>query len=87
MRIVLDTNVLVSALTTRGTPPDLLYEAWVESEFELVTSATQLAELERVLGYSRLRAFVRPVEAETLRCRTLDRHVASGARVHLGPRW
>ena len=45
MRIVLDTNVLVSALITRGTPPDLLDESWIKSEFQLVTSRTHLAEL------------------------------------------
>jgi predicted nucleic acid-binding protein len=28
MRIVLDTNVLIAALITEGTPPDQLYRAW-----------------------------------------------------------
>ncbi len=31
MRIVLDTNVLVSALISSGTPPGLLYEAWPDT--------------------------------------------------------
>jgi len=28
MRVILDTNILLSALMTRGTPPDRLYEEW-----------------------------------------------------------
>ena len=45
MRIVLDTNVLVSALITKGAPPDRLYQAWLRNEIELVTSAAQIDEL------------------------------------------
>ena len=63
MRIVLDTNVLVSALISSGTPPGLLYEAWVHDEFQLVTSGAQIAELTRVLAYERLRPYVEPAEA------------------------
>ena len=29
VRIVLDTNILISALITKGTPPDNLYQAWL----------------------------------------------------------
>ena len=43
MRVVLDTNILIAALITRGTPPDGLYRAWLRGEIELVTSAAQLA--------------------------------------------
>lgn len=66
MRVVLDTNVLVSALITKGTPPDLLYQAWSTGWFDLVTSERQLAELTRVLAYSKLREYVRRDEAEVL---------------------
>jgi len=66
VRIVLDTNVLVSALVTRGTPPDLLHQAWDGREFELLTSSAQLAELARVLSYERLRPYIRREEAEGL---------------------
>lgn len=50
MRIVLDTNILVSALITRGTPPDLLYRAWLRGEVELVTSAAQIDDVADVLA-------------------------------------
>jgi len=71
VRIVLDTNVLVSALISSGTPPGLLYESWAHGDFELVTSRAQIVELTRVLGYERLRPYVRPAEAQAL-CETID---------------
>ncbi|HXV61695.1 MAG TPA: putative toxin-antitoxin system toxin component, PIN family [Vicinamibacteria bacterium] len=66
MRILLDTNVLVAALITKNTPPDLLYQAWRRGEFELVTSDAQLDELRRVLNYQKLRRFVSREEAKLL---------------------
>ena len=66
MRIVLDTNVFVSALISKGTPPDLLYQAWDAGSFQLVTSNAQLGELERVLTYVKLRPYVTRDEAVAL---------------------
>ena len=66
MRIVVDTNVLVSALISSGTPPGLLYESWTHGDFELVTSGAQIAELTRVLAYERLRPYILPAEAQAL---------------------
>ena len=66
MRVVLDTNVLVSALITRGTPPDQLYQAWEAGSFDLVTSTVQVAELARVLAYEKLRPYLHQEEAEAL---------------------
>jgi predicted nucleic acid-binding protein len=37
LRVVLDTNVLLAALLTRGPPPDKLYEAWREGRFQLAS--------------------------------------------------
>jgi hypothetical protein len=66
VRIVLDTNVLVSALISKGTPPALLYEAWSRGDFQLVTSAAQIDELRRVLAYDRLRSYIAATDAQTL---------------------
>ena len=66
MRIVLDTNVLVSALITKGTPPDLLYQAWDAGSFQLVTSSAQLDDVERVFAYKKLRPYITRDEAEAL---------------------
>lgn len=66
MNLVLDSNVLVSALLTRGTPPDQLYRAWVDGRFDLVTSDWQLDGLKRVLGYEKLKRYIKPMEASLL---------------------
>ena len=63
MRVVLDTNILVSALITKGTPPDQLYQAWLRSEVELVTSTAQIDEVTDVLARPGLRRYVDPNEA------------------------
>lgn len=49
MRIVLDTNVVVSALLWRGTPYHLLDAIRVREDAEIFTSATLLRELTEVL--------------------------------------
>ena len=48
MRVALDTNILVSALLVRDTPPDRLYEAWRDGRFELVCCERQLEEFRAV---------------------------------------
>ena len=48
MLVVLDTNILLSALMVRGTPPDYLYEAWRQGRFDLASTERQLDELKRV---------------------------------------
>ena len=63
VRVVLDTNILVSALITRGTPPDQLYQAWLRNDIQLVTSDAQVDELTDVLARPRLRRYVDPDEA------------------------
>ena len=48
MRVVLDANVLVSAiLSPRGTPAQILH-AWRAAQFDLVISDAILAEIGRV---------------------------------------
>lgn len=49
MRVVLDTNVLVSALIFPGSTPELVYRLVLEERIVLVTSRTLLAELGSVL--------------------------------------
>ena len=66
MRIVLDTNILISALITSGTPPDRLYHAWLRDDFELVTSEAQIDEVRDVLARPRLRKYIDSREADRL---------------------
>ncbi len=49
MRIVLDTNVLISAILFPGGPPEQVLRLAIEGRVELVTSATLLTEYARVL--------------------------------------
>ena len=63
MRVVLDTKILVSALITKGTPPDDLYQAWLRDEIEIVTSVAQLEEVIDVLARAKIRKYVNPDEA------------------------
>jgi putative PIN family toxin of toxin-antitoxin system len=64
--MVLDTNVLVSALITPGGMPDQLLQHWEAGLFALVTSEEQLIEVKRVLGYAKLSRFIHPDQAERL---------------------
>ena len=54
MRVVLDTNVLVSAaISSRGSPGKIL-DLWKKDRFELVISPPILEELERIIHYPRI---------------------------------
>ncbi len=66
MRIVLDTNILIGALITKGTPPDGLYQAWLRGEIELVTSTAQMAEVAAVLARPRLQKYLDADEAAAM---------------------
>lgn len=66
MRIILDTNILIAALMTRGTPPDRLYEAWRDGRFTLLTSELQIEELRRVTRREGVRFRINPAEAGRL---------------------
>ena len=58
MRVVLDVNVLVSALLSRTGAPARLIGLWLEGAFELVVSEDLLAELSRAFAYPKLREHI-----------------------------
>ncbi len=58
MKVVLDTNVLVSALISPRGAPDQIYAAWRERRFELVSCPDQLEEFRRVTRYPKIRVRV-----------------------------
>ena len=66
MRAVLDPNVLVSAVLSRGGTPAALLRAWLEGGFELIVSSALLGELERVLCYPKIATRISPDEAREL---------------------
>ena len=49
MRVVLDTNILVSALIVQAEHPDAIYRAWRERYFTPLTCMEQLDELRATL--------------------------------------
>lgn len=66
MRVVLDTNILLSALISPFGPPDAIYRAWRAGAFDLVTSDQQLDEIRRASRYPKLRARLKPASVGTL---------------------
>lgn len=60
MRIVLDTNILVSALLVQVGHPAAIYRAWHEGHFRVLTCAEQLEELRATLRKPALTARIRP---------------------------
>jgi putative PIN family toxin of toxin-antitoxin system len=59
MRVVLDTNVLLSALISPHGAPDAIYRAWRAAKFE-VASRVQLDELRRASRYPKFQAVLQP---------------------------
>src|SRR5580693_2771466 len=66
MRVVVDTNILISALIRRDSIPDLIVAAWLEGRFDLLSHARQLDEFRRVSRRPELRGRFRPAQAGRL---------------------
>ncbi len=66
MRVVLDTNVLLSALISPHGAPDIIYRAWQTAKFEIVTSVMQLDELRSASRYPKFKAILQPSRVGTM---------------------
>lgn len=64
MRVVVDTNILLSGLMFPNSIPGKIMQAWRENRFELVLSQFQLDEIGRVLAYPKIQKRLRWDEAE-----------------------
>jgi putative PIN family toxin of toxin-antitoxin system len=60
MRVILDTNILLSALVNPNGLPAQLIDAWRGARFHLVTSRDQLLELGEVARRPHLRKYIVP---------------------------
>ena len=60
MRLVIDTNVLLSALISSASPSAQILALWRTRKFEVLTSAEQIDEIARVTRYPRIRARLTP---------------------------
>jgi hypothetical protein len=79
MIIVLDTNVIVSALLSpKGAPAEII-RRWEADEFELVTSPPLITELKRALTYEQVQKYLKlspeEIDAFLKRLRTMARIV------------
>jgi putative PIN family toxin of toxin-antitoxin system len=63
MRVVLDTNILVSALLIQAGNPAAIYLAWQEGQFTLLTCAEQLDELRATLRKPAIAERIKPYKA------------------------
>jgi putative PIN family toxin of toxin-antitoxin system len=63
MRIILDTNIIVSGLISEHGAPAQLLNAWTDKVFHLVTSATQLTEIQSVTHRPSVRPLITPAHA------------------------
>jgi len=87
MRVVLDTNILVSALIAPAGNPAVIYDAWEQSRFTLLMCAEQLDELRATLHKPKVAHLIKPYKAGRLvnQIRKLAKGVTELPRVKRSP--
>jgi putative PIN family toxin of toxin-antitoxin system len=87
MRVVLDTNILVSALIAPAGNSAAIYDAWEQSRFTLLTCAEQLDELRATLHKPKVADLIKPYKAGRLvnQIRKLAKGVTELPRVKRSP--
>ena len=66
MRVVLDTNMIVSALIAPAGKPAAIIDAWLDGKFALLTCAAHVDELRSTLQKPRVAELVKPYKAGRL---------------------
>jgi putative PIN family toxin of toxin-antitoxin system len=66
MRVVLDTNIIVSALLAPAGKPAAIIRIWLEGRFRLVTCAAHLDELRSTLQRPHIAEHIKPHKAGRL---------------------
>jgi hypothetical protein len=66
LRVILDTNILISALIVPEGASSYLYQCWRRNRFTLISSEEQLEEFRRVTRYPRLERFLNAATAGTM---------------------
>ena len=87
MRVVLDTNILISALLVQRGNPAVIYRAWQEGFFTLLTCAGQLDELRATLRKPAVATRIKPYRAGRLvnQIKELAKNIRSLPRVKRSP--
>ncbi len=83
MIIVLDTNVIISALLSPSGPPAEIINHWEADQFEVVSSPALLTELERALQYPRVKKYLKTSPDEVAAFITRFRTVATAVEPQL----
>ena len=60
MRVVLDSNIFISALISEKGAPFLIYKAWHKRRFDLVCAEEQISELRDVSKYPKFKGVIAP---------------------------
>lgn len=66
MKIVLDTNIIISGLLSKTSPPAKLLQAWSVGKFDLVTSLKQIDELKRVFTYPHIKSRINTEQSKRI---------------------
>jgi putative PIN family toxin of toxin-antitoxin system len=64
MKVVLDTNIFISAMISSQGNPAKILEKWRNKEIEVVVSSAIIAEIERVTNYEKLQKKYRHIQEE-----------------------
>ena len=62
MRVVLDTNIFLSALISPHETANAIYRTWRAGKFDVVTSRIQLDELRRASRYPKFKSILQPMK-------------------------
>lgn len=87
MLVVIDTNIFISALLAPNSAPARVIELWKRGRFDVLSTAEQTEELNRVTRYPKLRSRLQPALAGRLvnELRSLATLVASPPEVDVSP--
>ena len=87
MRVVLDTNILVSALIAPAGNPAAIYNAWEQGKFTLLTCVEHLEELRAKLQKPKVADLIKPYKAGRLvnQIKKLAEDIAELPRVKRSP--
>ncbi len=87
MRVVLDTNIIVSALIAPAGKPAAIIDAWLDGKFTLLTCAAHVDELRATLQKPRVAELVKPHKAGRLvnQVKKLAEDIAPLPRVKRSP--
>ena len=66
MRVVLDTNILISALISKTAAPHHIYQAWRDKRLTVLTRTEQLVEVREVTRRVAVALRIKPAEAGRL---------------------